>query len=130
MFVLSINTQKQFSCNIFMRACDLMTVLCTRISTVSAQPERAQILESAFNIILHKIPGICLPCLIQHRASILCTCTILSCVFLRFSTFLSLTCAKMTRFLSEKAIMPTDTNLPDICLFHKSVSVQHYTGLK
>lgn len=112
-----------------MHACDLLTVLCTRISTVSAQPERAQILESAFNIISHKIPRNCMPCLIKHLVSALCTCTVLSCVFIRFSNFLSLTYAKVTRLLSEKAITATDINLPDICLFHKSVSVQYCAGL-
>jgi len=72
-------------------------LLCTRISTVSAQPERTQILESAFNIVLHKIPDTCMPCLIRHLASTLCTYTVLSCAFLRFSTFLTVTYAKVTR---------------------------------
>jgi hypothetical protein len=68
-------------------------------------------------------------CLVRHLASTLRSHTVHSCVVLSFSTLLSVAYATVTLLLNEKAIISTYIRLPDICLFHKSASVQYCTGL-
>lgn len=134
LFVLRINTQKQFLCSIFMHACALLAgilwpVLGIQTSWSSAQPEKTQILESAFNFVLHKNSRHLRA--VSHQIPCL-DFTYLHSPFVHSSPFLYLVVCLLCnhdRLLSKTAIISTCITLPDVSLFHKSVTVRYYTGI-